>query len=375
MNPMFFCPNEQCIHHHQRNNTFKWYRPIGFHQTKAFGPVQRYICMKCRKSFSDQTFHLNYYAKKVVDYYTLGQYVIAAMNDRAISRNLNISPDSVVNRIHRLSRQCIASNITLRENHTLNENLVADGFESFDVSQFFPNNIHLLVGKKSQFVYFFNHLSIRRKGKMTSKQKAYGEKLYETINFQPQTIVESFSEVADQVEDMFSSTTVSPLRLYTDEKPQYVTSIKNNKLLKKEGKAGNFMHVQINSKLARTTVNDLFSVNYMDREIRKDIANHRRETTCFSRNVNNACARLMVYFYMHNYTKKYRIAKKEYLNTVHAEIAAIDKVEIEKEQTDLYSRRRIRNHYKPKGFMEKVWLQGLMTPCSKQKAIPAHASA
>ncbi len=43
----------------------------------------------------------------------------------------------------------------------------------------------------------------------------------------------------------------------------------------------------------RTLNNDLFAVNYFDREIRKDQSNHTRETVQFSRDVNNAMDRLL----------------------------------------------------------------------------------
>jgi len=37
----------------------------------------------------------------------------------------------------------------------------ADGFESFCVSQYFPNNIQLLVGSDSQHVYQIDYATIR----------------------------------------------------------------------------------------------------------------------------------------------------------------------------------------------------------------------
>jgi hypothetical protein len=50
----------------------------------------------------------------------------------------------------------------------------------------------------------------------------------------------------------------------------------------------------------RTTGNPLFAVNYADREIRKDLAEHRRETVCFARSAAMSMARLWVYVADHN---------------------------------------------------------------------------
>jgi hypothetical protein len=47
---------------------------------------------------------------------------------------------------------------------TLREALVFDGFESFAFSQYYPNNIHLMVTSDSQFVLGFNAAVLRRKG-------------------------------------------------------------------------------------------------------------------------------------------------------------------------------------------------------------------
>jgi hypothetical protein len=39
---------------------------------------------------------------------------------------------------------------------TLREDLAADGFESFNGSQYFPNNFNILVGKRSQCKHSLN---------------------------------------------------------------------------------------------------------------------------------------------------------------------------------------------------------------------------
>ncbi|MCX7788486.1 MAG: hypothetical protein N2442_12415 [Spirochaetes bacterium] len=55
------------------------------------------------------------------------------------------------------------------------------------------------------------------------------------------------------------------------------------------------------SRRARTRSNPLFAVNYLDREVRKDAANHVRETTRGSRNVKDLMNRLALNQVVHNY--------------------------------------------------------------------------
>ena len=79
-----------------------------------------------------------------------------------------------------------------------------------------------------------------------------------------------------------------------------------------------------NSKEGRNTGNPLFSVNYIDREIRKDMASHARETVQFPRNVSNAMLRMNLYLFDHNVFKPYRIRDVEKRRLSHAEAAGIE---------------------------------------------------
>src|SRR6056297_1148452 len=57
----------------------------------------------------------------------------------------------------------------------LTEDVAADGIESFVEDQYQPNNINLLVGSNSQFLYDFDYAHLRRKGCMTEYQKQQRE--------------------------------------------------------------------------------------------------------------------------------------------------------------------------------------------------------
>jgi hypothetical protein len=64
-----FCPNRECVWHYPPFPQGRgWYVKWGLYETEAFGSVQRYRCTGCGKTFSSQTFSLDYYSKRVVDY-------------------------------------------------------------------------------------------------------------------------------------------------------------------------------------------------------------------------------------------------------------------------------------------------------------------
>jgi hypothetical protein len=229
------------------------------------------------------------------------------------------------------------------------EDLVADGFESFCVSQYFPNNITLLAGKESQYLYFANYCTLRRKGRMTVRQKQRREQLEKRWKADPQAIKTAFDEVVE-----FIPATFGTQKLYTDEKREYVRSVKQ-RLDKKP-----IIQVRISSKLPRTVRNQLFSVNYLDREIRKDCANHVRETVCFSRDVNNCMERLWVYFIYHNYRKRYRIQSGEM--RTHAEVAGIERGEVKRLLRGYYTKRSFLSLTTVAGALKALWLRSLETP-------------
>lgn len=66
----FFCTNKECKMNNRKNHKGepKWYRKHGFYATKNRGRIQRFRCTICGKTFSIQTFSVDYYAHKVVDY-------------------------------------------------------------------------------------------------------------------------------------------------------------------------------------------------------------------------------------------------------------------------------------------------------------------
>ena len=101
--PMY-CPNLECGNHFKLQGETEWYRKAGTYRTKAFGPVQRYRCLECGKNFSDQSFSIDYYAKKEIDYTALYWLVCSALSLRAISRAMKVSLGTVSNRLGRMRR-------------------------------------------------------------------------------------------------------------------------------------------------------------------------------------------------------------------------------------------------------------------------------
>ena len=348
-----FCPNPDCEKHRLRHRETHWYIKSGFYRTQISGTIKRFKCRLCGR-FSEQTFSIDYWTRRKLPYDYILKQLKSAAGIRDIARDLKVSTTTIQNRISRLSRQAIAVHTELKGSIKLNEDLVADGFESFTVSQYFPNNIHLLAGKDSQYLYSFDYAHMARKGRMTDEQKKKNLEKKKTI-LGKISITKSFTNICSQIDRLLENATKKQAVLYTDEKPQYASVLSLCKF------SAPLIHKTINSKAPRTLTNDLFAVNYLDREIRKDNANHVRETVQFSRNVNNTMERMAIYGFYHNYLKPYRISPIE--KKVHAEVAGIDKKRINSELKTLFTFRRFYSRIRNlNGADMRVWLRFFSTP-------------
>ncbi len=302
-----FCARGHCIHHEPtRRAGYQAYVRWGFYQTKAFGRVPRYRCTSCGKTFSRQTFRLDYYVKRVLSYEAIIQRLCSCESLSAIGRALSASTDTISNRISRAARQALARSSALSAVLNPDEDMVADGFESFCCSQYFPNTITLLVGASSQYVYAIDHVTIRRKGRMTEKQKKRREMLETRWRAEAGGIEKSFTRIAHEALRMYAGSKRPWFTLWTDEHPGYARVLAGSPHLSLLVREGVIRHRVVSSRVVRDTKNRLFSVNYLERELRKDLHEHVRETVCFGRNVNRQMERLSVYLHWHNTMKRHR---------------------------------------------------------------------
>lgn len=349
-----FCPNEQCrLHQGRPLATLQWYHHYGSYDSKRFGAVRRFRCLSCGRHFSTQTFAISYYEKKRVSLRQIANRLCSGEGLRAIGRGLGVSSQVVSNRISRLARSRMAAHCSLTHRIRLSEALAADGFETFTHSQDFPEHINLAVGSRSQFLYLFNHCTLKRKGRMTKTQRSRRDALQRAAAYPATRLSDVF---ADLLEELCSHLKPSyPLVLFTDEHPAY------RRALRRCTRAAH--HVQIASKLPRTRFNPLFPVNYYDRELRKDLAAQHRESVCFSREVNRSLERIVVYGYYHNYEKPYRVrGSLNDRSVLHSCMAGLDRKVVEKATQKSYRERGFFHRSPLTWFSRQLWTWRLFTP-------------
>ena len=219
-----FCANPCCQFHDPqivRNTAAPFCRRIGWYATNVAGNIQRFRCRGCGKTFSERTFRLDYYTKRAVQYQELLRELSSGESLSAMARRHHCSPACVQNRLERLSRNALLFHSRCLTTLKLTEDLTADGFESFEVSQFHPNNINLLVGKDSQFLYGFTHYTLRRKGRMTEAQKARRARLETRYKPPRGAALTAFVDLVSGIPDLWDRTRRPTLALFTDKHQAY----------------------------------------------------------------------------------------------------------------------------------------------------------
>ncbi len=375
MPSFLFCPNPLCDLHLSEPSP-GWFIPFGFYPTRTFGRVPRFRCRSCSRTFSAQSFSIDYYAKRKVDYPGLLDRHASSESLRALSRNLKLSCGTVQNRLDRLARQGIALHTRLRRFADPKEAVCVDGLVSFAVSQYFTSEITLSITSNSRFVLDASQATRRRSGTMTASQRARAAELYPRVSFERGAVGRTFRDILDGIGEDRAVRGGFPLVLITDDKKEYQHALLYNPLFRNQDEAHRVALLRVHSELPRTFSNPLFASNYLDREIRKDQSNHSRETVCFSRNVSNGMSRLMCYLVHHNYRKRYRIGGRADQNRVHGEAAGISRQRIERALTEMFSRRAFLSRTRLTECQRRIWVKGYPTPLkSEPEYLPRYAAA
>ena len=252
-----------------------------------------------------------------------------------------------------LARQSLAVHAELMREVILREELVADGFQSFWVSQFHPNNFNFLVGADSQYLFAMSQATLRRSGTMTTKQRQKRAVIEAADPTDPTELPREFTRLLETAARLWWACPEEFRVLRTDKHERYPDCLASLALPR-------IRHIRISSKRARTTDNPLFAVNYLDREVRKDLAEHHRETLCFARSAAVSTARMWIYMVNHNYYKRYRIAPESWVT--HAEVAGVVPEELRRVRRRMLTRRAFLSRTRLDHGQRMVWMGMVPTP-------------
>ncbi|HET8645997.1 MAG TPA: hypothetical protein VFO85_10930, partial [Vicinamibacteria bacterium] len=165
------CPRTDCRYHHCSDG-WRWIRWGSFARRCEPRIIPRFRCGHCHLTFSAQTFATTYYLKRPELLLAVCHRLLAGSGLRQITREARCAHSTVMGLAARLGRHALLYLAAHRPRAPVREPLAIDGFESFAHSQYQPLHLNLVVGAESHFVYGFTQSLLRRKGRMTARQKA-----------------------------------------------------------------------------------------------------------------------------------------------------------------------------------------------------------
>ena len=263
--------------------------------------IPRFRCATCRRTFCSATFRTTYWLRYRHLLTTIARLAVAGAGLRQIARTLRISHSTVARHISRAGRHGLLFQLQSAEHKSLDEPIVADGFETFEFSKYFPYHVNLAVGRRSWLLYFFTDSPLRRKGRMRDAQKRRRAQLEKRHGRpDPKAIEKAMSALLAEVARM-----VPPgktLQLHTDEHEAYPRALR--RLQRTGAQLPSVQHLRTPSFAPRTPHNPLFAVNLIDLLLRHCQANHRRKTIAHSKRRQGGLERLAIFMLWRNYIKK-----------------------------------------------------------------------
>ena len=286
------CPSSLCRFHFDSAG-WRWIRWGTYRRNCEPRVIPRFRCCHCGLGFSSQTFSTPYYLKRPELQLPIFYRILACSGYRQIAREARCAHSTVMGQTARLGRHALLLLHHLRADHEPDEPIVIDGFESFAFSQYHPIHLNLAVGGRSQFTYAFTFSELRRKGKMTERQKKVRASLERTFGRPDPKAIEK--GVADLIH--LAARDRTELVVRSDEHPAYPRAFRRLPY--------RIHHEMTPSVEARTHHNPLYPVNAMDGLLRHNSANHKRETIAFSKSNAGLIERAAVLILWRNYAKQF----------------------------------------------------------------------
>ena len=287
------CPRSACPSHLSEAG-FRFTRHGFFRRAASPQRIQRFLCAHCGHTFSTQSFDPTYWLKRPEVLEPTFFRLLACSGYRQIAREARCSHSTIQRHAARLGRLALLYLYRHRPRGLVLEPLVIDGFESFGWSQFHPLHLNLVVGAGSHYLYAFIHTELRRKGRMTARQKrrrAQLERLHGRCD--PRGIERGMAAALALAVPEAQAVVVR-----SDEHEDYPRALR-----RLTGRT--VRHERTSSREARTAQNPLFPVNRMDLLLRHNGANHKRETIAFSKRHQSVLERAAVLALWQNFTKPF----------------------------------------------------------------------
>lgn len=218
--------------------------------------------------------------------------VIGCMGNRQMARALGCSPSTIAHQISRLGRHCLLVQTDELEEIDRIVEIVIDGFETFEWSQYFPFHHNLAVDVASSYLLYHTDSPLRRKGRMTTRQKQRRSELEAALGRAHPRAVETGVRALLEPLVLLQSHFV----LRSDEHRAYPRAVRATN--------GRITHRVTSSRERRDHRNPLWEANRLDLFIRHSTAAHKRETIAFAKRRQASIEKLAIFQVWRNYVQR-----------------------------------------------------------------------
>lgn len=286
-----FCPNPECKYYKGLHTDWPVVQNRTYRRSARPRRIRRYQCKHCGVTFSSQTFSASYYQKRPDILPKLMTLVCGCMSNRQIADHLDVAPTTIDNQVARLGRHCLLFHEQMRDRLPPPSDIAIDGFETFELSQYFPFHFHLAVDCRTSFFLHFTDSPLRRKGRMTDYQHGRREELESVYGRpDPQAVRKDVQELLEVV-----TARCEELTIRRDGHRSYPPAIRQLRAI--------VHHDVTSSKERRDRFNRLFEINLLDLLFRHGSANHKRETLAWAKRRGMAALRLAIFLVWRNYVR------------------------------------------------------------------------
>jgi len=286
------CPNPNCKYHNGSTNSWRFKRMGWYSRLVPPRRIRRLTCLHCGRNFSTQTFSTTYWQKLPQLDLKIFLLTVGCMANRQIARALDVAPTTIDRHVARLGRHCLLFQAKMLEGIPASGTVVVDGFETFELSQYYPFHHNVAVEVDTGFFLFHTDSPLRRKGRMTAHQKKRRQEL-EAMHGRPdpQAVRKGMKELLE-----FITRGKEQITIRSDEHRSYPPAM--------NGLPCRVQHEVTSSRDHRDKRNPLWEVNLLDLMIRHSTAAHKRETIAWVKRRQGSVDRLSIFQVWRNVIKR-----------------------------------------------------------------------
>ena len=272
-----FCPRPDCPSRSSGHR--RWCFKGRFHRACDGRTVQRFLCLECRRTFSTQTFRVDYRLKKPkLNLSLLGPF-ISKVTQRQAARVLGCSRRTVAHRLRLLGEHCRSFH-RWRLSQTprmlgFSKVFQLDELETFEHSRrLAPVTMPVLIERSSYFILDLETAPLPCRGGLSKADRLCKEEREQALGRRRSGSREAVERCFDTLSNLLTRSAVA--RVQTDRKTAYIPILERRF-------GGRLAHQRYSSKEKRDYKNPLFPINHTLAMMRDGISRLVRRTWAASK--------------------------------------------------------------------------------------------